>query len=106
MPTFKQATTGNKTVALALSGGVDSAVSAYLLKQQGCNVTAIYLECWEQEGCRAEQDRQDALRVALQLDIPFQVLDFKQAYQKQVMGYFLRGTVLVAPPTPMSCVTA
>lgn len=100
MPTFKQATTDNKTVALALSGGVDSAVSAYLLKQQGCNVTAVYLECWEQEGCRAEQDRQDALRVALQLDIPFQVLDFKQAYQKQVMGYFLREYRASRTPNP------
>lgn len=76
-------------VALGLSGGVDSAVSAYLLKQQGYDITAVYLECWNMPGCRAEQDRQDALKVALQLQIPFQVLDFKQEYKEKVMSYFV-----------------
>jgi tRNA-uridine 2-sulfurtransferase len=89
-----------KKIALGLSGGVDSAVSAYLLKEQGHDVTAVYLECWKQEGCRAEQDRQDALRVALQLDIPFQVLDFKQAYQERVMSYFLEEYRAGRTPNP------
>lgn len=92
--------TAPKKIALGLSGGVDSAVSAYLLKKQGYDVVAVYIKCWEQEGCRAEQDRQDALRVALQLDIPFQVLDFKQAYQEQVMSYFLEECRAGRTPNP------
>ncbi len=100
MSTIEQTSTDNQTVALGLSGGVDSAVSAYLLKQQGFDVSAVYLKCWEQEGCRAEQDRQDALRVALQLNIPFQVLDFKQTYQEQVMGYFLSEYKAGRTPNP------
>lgn len=72
-------------VALGLSGGVDSALSAHLLKEAGYDVTAVFLECWRAPGCRSEEDRQDALRVALQLDIPFTVLDFKDAYRQKVV---------------------
>lgn len=90
----------NKSVALGLSGGVDSAVSAYLLKQQGYDVTAIYIQCWSMPGCRAEQDRQDALKIALQLGIPFQVLDFKQQYQQGVMDYFVTEYRAGRTPNP------
>ena len=78
-----------RRVALGLSGGVDSAVCAVLLKEQGYNVTTVYLECWRMPGCRAQQDRADALKIALQLDIPFTSLDFREAYQNQVMSYFV-----------------
>ncbi len=87
-------------VAVGLSGGVDSAVSAYLLKEQGYDITAVYLECWNMPGCRAEQDRQDALKVALQLDIPFKVLDFKDEYQKKVMTYFVNAYQAGRTPNP------
>ena len=90
----------HKKVALGLSGGVDSAVCAYLLKQQGYDVTAVYLECWNTPGCRAEQDRKDALQVALQLEIPFKVLDFKTEYKERVMSYFLEEYRSGKTPNP------
>ncbi|MBD3250719.1 MAG: tRNA 2-thiouridine(34) synthase MnmA, partial [Candidatus Pacebacteria bacterium] len=90
----------SQRVALGLSGGVDSALAAHLLQKQEHNVTAVYLECWNQPGCRAEQDRQDALKVALQLDIPFKVLDFKQEYQNQVMVYFVKEYQAGRTPNP------
>ncbi len=89
-----------KKVAIGLSGGVDSAVSAHLLKQQGHKITAVYLECWHTPGCRAEKDRQDALQIALQLKIPFKVLDFKKEYQNQVMTYFLEEYKQGRTPNP------
>jgi len=79
---------GNERVVVGLSGGVDSAVTAALLKQRGYDVSAVYLECWNGPGCRSDQDRKDALDVALMLDIPFQVLDFKESYRKKVVDYF------------------
>jgi len=78
----------SKKVALGMSGGVDSSLSAQLLVEQGFDVTGIYLECWRAPGCRSEEDRKDALAVALHLNIPFNVLDFKQAYKDKVVEYF------------------
>jgi len=78
----------SKKVALGMSGGVDSSLSAHLLIEQGFEVTGVYLECWRAPGCRTEEDRKDALAVALQLNIPFQVLDFKQTYKDKVVEYF------------------
>jgi tRNA-uridine 2-sulfurtransferase len=75
-------------VIIGLSGGVDSAVAAYLLKNQGHKVEAVYLECWSEPGCRADQDRQDAMKIALCLNIPFKILDFKKEYKSRVMDYF------------------
>lgn len=87
-------------IALGLSGGVDSAVAAALLQQAGHDVTAVYIECWHELGCRAEQDRKDALSVALQLGLPFQVLDFKTAYSEKVMQYFLDEYQAGRTPNP------
>jgi tRNA-specific 2-thiouridylase len=82
-------TNGKKPrVALGMSGGVDSSVSAHLLVEAGYDITGIYLECWRAPGCRTEEDRKDALNVALKLGIPFQVLDFKQEYKDRVVEYF------------------
>lgn len=89
-----------KKIALGLSGGVDSAVSALLLKQAGYDVTCIYLECWKMPGCRAEKDHQDALKIALQLDLPFKVLDFRDEYQQRVMNYFLEEYQAGRTPNP------
>lgn len=77
-----------KRVALGMSGGVDSATCAHLLVEQGYEVTGVYLECWRAPGCRTEEDRKDALKIALELGIPFQVLDFKDAYRDKVVEYF------------------
>ena len=80
--------TTKKRVALGMSGGVDSSVCAHILMEQGYDVTGVYLECWRAPGCRSEEDRKDALAVALELGIPFTVLDFKQAYRERVVEDF------------------
>lgn len=90
----------SKKVALGMSGGVDSSLCAYLLKEQGYQVTGVYLECWRAPGCRTEEDRKDALKVALELDIPFQVLDFKQQYKDRVVEYFFNEYEAGRTPNP------
>jgi len=77
----------NIKVAVGLSGGVDSAVSAALLKEQGYEIVGVFLECWNEPGCRTDKDRKDALGVALKLKIPFKVVDLKEEYRKRVMKW-------------------
>jgi tRNA-uridine 2-sulfurtransferase len=89
-----------KKVALGMSGGVDSSLCAHLLKEQGFEVTGVYLECWRAPGCRSEEDRKDALKVALSLDIPFKVLDFKDAYKDRVVEYFFKEYEAGRTPNP------
>lgn len=90
----------NKKIALGMSGGVDSSVCAVLLKEQGYDVTGVFLECWRAPGCRVEEDRKDALGVALQLEIPFLVLDFKQQYRDRVVEYFFAEYAKGRTPNP------
>lgn len=87
-------------VAVGLSGGVDSALSAALLVEQGHEVTGVFLECWNEPGCRTDQDRQDALAVALKLKIPFRVLDFKRQYRERVLESFYREYQAGRTPNP------
>lgn len=89
-----------KKVALGMSGGVDSSLCAQLLKEQGFEVTGVYLECWRAPGCRSEVDRADALKVALSLALPFKVLDFKQAYRDRVVEYFFSEYQAGRTPNP------
>lgn len=89
-----------KRVVLGMSGGVDSSVCAALLKEQGYEVTGVFMECWRAPGCRAEEDRKDALAVALQLGIPFEVLDFKDAYKQRVVEYFFDEYKAGRTPNP------
>ena len=89
-----------KKVALGMSGGVDSSLCAHLLKEQGYEVTGVFLECWRAPGCRTDQDRQDALKIALELDIPFQVLDFKKTYHDKVVEYFFKEYQAGRTPNP------
>lgn len=83
-----------------MSGGVDSSLCAHLLKEQGYDVTGVYLECWRAPGCRTDQDRKDALQIALDLALPFQVLDFKQQYRDQVVEYFFQEYAAGRTPNP------
>lgn len=83
----------NKTVFVGLSGGVDSSVTAALLKQQGYHVVGVYMKNWSQDlpgfVCPWKQDYNDAKRVAVQLDIPFKLYDFQDEYKKFVVDYMI-----------------
>jgi tRNA-specific 2-thiouridylase len=80
-----------KRVILGLSGGVDSAVAAVLLRDEGYDVHALHMTNWEDdEGyCTAAEDLQDARRVCEQLDIPLHHANFSKQYRDQVFAYFL-----------------
>lgn len=74
-----------------MSGGVDSSVSAYLLKQQGYDVTGVFIKVWQPDflECTWKEDRLDAMRVAAQLDIPFITLDLEKEYKQGVIDYMI-----------------
>jgi len=77
------------TIAVGISGGVDSAVSAALLKEQGYKVIGVHLFCWDKGPyCTANKDRASALRVAKHLNIPFVVWDLRKEYKRRVIDYF------------------
>ena len=75
-------------VAVGMSGGVDSSVAAAILVEQGHDVTGVYIEAYNEPGCRADDDKRDAIRVASQLGIRFQVLDLREQYKETVIKYF------------------
>ncbi|MBP9670030.1 tRNA 2-thiouridine(34) synthase MnmA [Candidatus Woesebacteria bacterium] len=91
---------GKKRVVVGLSGGVDSSVAAALLIERGYEVSGVYLECYNEPGCRTDQDKADALKVALKLGIPFQVLDFRKEYKERVIEYFYREYEAGRTPNP------
>lgn len=80
-------------VYLGMSGGVDSSVSAILLKEQGYDVTGVYMKNWSKDlpgmKCPWAEDLADAKRVAVQLDLDFEVWDFEQEYKQRVVDYML-----------------
>ncbi len=80
-------------VYVGLSGGVDSSVTAALLKQQGYDVTGVYMKNWTKDmpgfPCPWKEDYQDAKRVAVQLGIPFKVYDFQTKYKQLVVDYMI-----------------
>ena len=80
-----------KRVILGLSGGVDSAVAAALLKDDAYDVHALHMTNWEDDEsyCTAAEDLQDARRVCEQLDIPLHHVNFSEQYRDQVFEYFL-----------------
>ncbi len=89
-------------VAVGLSGGVDSAVSAALLKEAGHEVSGVYLQCWDFDapGCRGDSDRADAARVASHLGIKFSHLEFIEQYKREVIGYFYDSYEKGLTPNP------
>lgn len=88
-------------VAVAMSGGVDSSVAAYLLKEIGYNVTGVFLTCWSKGvGCSTDADRTDALRVASYLKIPFSVYNFEKEYQQRVIDRFYEEYQRGLTPNP------
>jgi tRNA-specific 2-thiouridylase len=91
-----------KIVFVGLSGGVDSAVSATLLKKQGYEVVGIFIKTWHPEFliCNEEQERMDAMRVAAHLDIPFLTFDLEDVYKKEVADYMIREYKAGRTPNP------
>ena len=106
-----------KRVAVGLSGGVDSAVSALLLKRAGFDVVGVHLYCWppkseiekdgitraewiKKNGCRADEDRTSALKTALEIGIPFKELDFSEEYNERVIKYFYEEYEAGRTPNP------
>ncbi len=95
-----------KKVLIALSGGIDSAVSAYLLLKQGYEVEAAFMKNWSSTAglkyneCPWLVDRQDALRVAAFLRIPLHTLDFEKQYEKNVLNYFFKEYAAGRTPNP------
>ncbi len=97
---------GKKTVFVALSGGVDSAVSAYLLQRQGFAVRGVFMKNYTGTGgdlageCSWTRERDDAAAVARRLNIPFEVWDFEREYRKSVIDYFFREYARGRTPNP------
>jgi len=93
-----------KRVFVGLSGGVDSSVSAALLKEQGFEVVGVYMKNWSQDlpgvKCPWEEDFLDAKRVAVQLGIDFRMYDFEKDYQQKVVDYMLREFKAGLTPNP------
>ncbi|MGB5325108.1 MAG: tRNA 2-thiouridine(34) synthase MnmA [Pseudomonadales bacterium] len=91
-------------VIVGLSGGVDSAVAALLLKQQGYRVEAMFMKNWEEddgsEYCTAREDFEDAMRVADQLGIELHAVNFARNYWDNVFSHFLHEYRLGRTPNP------
>jgi len=90
-------------VVVGLSGGVDSAVSAYLLKEQGYRVSALFMVNWtedEESYCTSAQDFQDARSVCEELDIPLHRVDFSAEYRSRVFARFLEDYAAGKTPNP------
>jgi len=95
-----------KRVVVGLSGGVDSSVAAYLLKEQGYEVIGLFMKNWHDESvtisdeCPWIDDSNDALQVAEMLGIPFQVIDFSKEYKERIVDYMFREYEKGRTPNP------
>ena len=91
-----------KKVFVGLSGGVDSAVSAALLKQRGFNVTGVFIKVWQPDflPCSWRDERRDAMKVAIALDIPFLFFDFEEEYKKGVVDKMIAEYKAGRTPNP------
>lgn len=95
----------DKRIFVGLSGGVDSAVSAALLKEQGYDVTGVFIKVWQPSAswripCSWREERRDAMRVALTLDIPFLFFDFEEEYKKGVVDKMVNEYKTGRTPNP------
>ncbi len=91
-----------KTVFMGLSGGVDSSVSAALLKASGYNVVGVFIRTWHPDfiECNEEAERLDAMRVAAHLDIPFLTFDLEDEYKNGVADYMIEEYKKGRTPNP------
>ncbi|MDD3231791.1 MAG: tRNA 2-thiouridine(34) synthase MnmA [Clostridia bacterium] len=93
-----------KTVVMGMSGGVDSSVAAYLLKQQGFNVIGLFMINWQDTSgsshCSAEEDFEDVKRVCNVLQIPYYSVNYEKEYRERVFSYFLEQYKKGRTPNP------
>lgn len=96
-------------VVVGMSGGVDSSVAAYLLKEQGYEVIGVTMQIWQDEaeviqeengGCCGLSAVDDARRVASDLGIPYYVMNFKEEFKEQVIDYFVEEYLHGRTPNP------
>ena len=92
-------------VVVAMRGGVDSSVSAALLKESGYDVRGVFMRCWNPNDfvpgeCTAEEDEHWARKVAHFLGIPFETVDLVAEYKKQVIDYFIEEYKKGRTPNP------
>ncbi|MGB5170327.1 tRNA 2-thiouridine(34) synthase MnmA [Eudoraea sp.] len=95
-----------KKVVVGLSGGVDSSVAAYLLKEQGYDVIGLFMKNWHDESvtlsneCPWLEDSNDALIVAEKLGIPFQTVDLSVQYKERIVDYMFKEYEMGRTPNP------
>ena len=95
-----------KRVVVGLSGGVDSSVAAYLLKEQGYEVIGLFMKNWHDDSvtisneCPWLEDSNDALLVAEKLQIPFQTVDLSEQYKEKIVDYMFNEYEKGRTPNP------
>ncbi len=96
-------------IVTGMSGGVDSSVAAWLLKEQGYDVIGVTMQIWQEEAQQVQEEQagccglsavEDARRVAAMLEIPYYVMNFKAEFQKHVMDYFVAEYLRGRTPNP------
>lgn len=96
--------TEKKRIVVGLSGGVDSSVTAHLLKQQGHEVIGVFMQNWEDDNdddyCSIKQDSLDAMSVADRLGIDMEIVNFAAEYKDRVFQYFLDEYAAGRTPNP------
>jgi tRNA-uridine 2-sulfurtransferase len=90
-----------KTVVVGMSGGVDSSVTAFLLKKQGYNTIGFFMKNWEEEEfCSAAKDYEDVVAVCEKIGIPYYTVNFAKEYRENVFSHFLEDYKQGLTPNP------